>query len=66
MKCRTLRVNDGEDPEEFGILPQKMEPIPPDAGAVFTRAVPDAAVGANHWYGKSADGTTYRFSNAND
>lgn len=42
------------------------EPIPNDAADVFKRAVPDAPVNAKNWFGKNADGTIYRFSNAND
>jgi hypothetical protein len=44
----------------------KKEALPADAAAVYKTAVPDAAEGAKNWYGKNADGTIYRYSNAND
>jgi hypothetical protein len=44
----------------------KKEVLPADAAEVYKTAVPDAAEGANNWYGKNASGTIYRFSNAND
>ncbi len=44
----------------------KKEVLPRDAAEVYKTAVPDAAEGAKHWYGKNADGIIYRFMNAND
>jgi hypothetical protein len=40
--------------------------VPADAEDVYKNAVPDSAENAKNWYGKNADGTIYRYSNAND
>jgi len=61
----TYHVNEAHVPGSPRFNPKK-EPLPADAAEVFKKAVPDAAEGANNWYGKNADGTIYRFSNAND
>ena len=48
-------------------LPATLRPgktrLPGDARQVYGRAVPDASVGARHWYEKNANGDIYRFSN---
>lgn len=55
-------VNDAHLP---GGNPNKT-PQPEDAESVYQRAVPDAAENARNWYGKNADGVTYRYSNSGD
>jgi hypothetical protein len=44
----------------------KKEPLPKDAAEVYQKAVPDSPTKPKNWYGKSSEGTVYRFSNANN
>ncbi|MEZ4315092.1 MAG: RHS repeat-associated core domain-containing protein [Polyangiaceae bacterium] len=41
-------------------------PLPHDAAAVFSRAVPDHPVTPRNWYGTNQQGAIYRFSSGND
>jgi len=52
--------------ESSGKLNPNKEPLPKDAAKVYEKAVPDSPTNAKNWYGKNADGTVYRYSNAND
>lgn len=60
----TYHVNEAHVPgPKFN--PNK-EVLPSDARDVYKNAVPDSAKNAKNWYGRNADGTIYRYSNAND
>jgi hypothetical protein len=48
-----------------GLRPGKT-PLPPDAEAVFSRAVPNAPSNPTAWFGKNSEGSIYRFSSSND
>lgn len=39
-------------------------PLPKDAAEVYKNAVPDAPVDARNWFGKSKDGSIYRYSSS--
>jgi len=61
-KKPNYHVNDAHLP---GRNPNKT-PLPKDAEDVYKKAVPDSPTNPRNWYGKNAEGDTYRYGDSNN